>query len=59
MNKKEKDRKDECPDNDRVIYIPDEEYHNFMRSFYKMEEAQKEFHNIRNNLNNGELKIES
>jgi hypothetical protein len=44
------ERKDECPDDDRVIYIPDEEYLCFMRSFYKMDLAQREFHKIRDNL---------
>jgi hypothetical protein len=50
MDEKEKDRKDEWPDDDRVISIPDEEYHSFMRSFYKMEQAQREFHKIRDSL---------
>jgi hypothetical protein len=44
------ERKDEWPDDDRVISIPDEEYHSFMRSFYKMEQVQKELHKIRDSL---------
>jgi hypothetical protein len=44
------ERKDEWPDDDKVISIPDEEYNSFMRSFYKMEQAQKEFHKIRDSL---------
>jgi hypothetical protein len=44
------ERKDEWPDEDKVVYIPNEEYHSFMRSFYKMEQAQKEFHKIRDSL---------
>jgi hypothetical protein len=44
------ERKDEWPDDDRVISIPDEEYRSFMRSLYKMELAQKEFHKIRDSL---------
>jgi hypothetical protein len=50
MNNKNKDRKDEWPDDDKVIYIPGEEYHSFMRSFYKMELAQEELHKIRDSL---------
>jgi hypothetical protein len=50
MDEKNKDRKDEWPDDDKVIYIPGEEYHSFMRSFYKMEQAQEEFHKIRDSL---------
>jgi hypothetical protein len=56
MDEKEKDRQEEWPDDDKVIYIPDEEYHRFMRSFHKLEKAQKELHQIRDSLNNGELK---
>jgi hypothetical protein len=59
MDKKEKDRKDEWPDDDKVIYIPDAEYHAFMQSLRKLEEAQREFHKIRDSLNNGELRVES
>jgi hypothetical protein len=59
MEEKKKDRKDEWPDYDRVIYIPDAEYHAFMQSLRKLEEAQKELHKIRDSLNNGELKVES
>ncbi|GHT65128.1 hypothetical protein AGMMS50239_24200 [Bacteroidia bacterium] len=55
----DKDRIDEWPDDDKVIYIPDAEYHRFMRSLRKLEEAQKELHKIRDSLNNGELKVES
>jgi hypothetical protein len=47
MDEKNKDRKDECPDDDKIIYIPGEEYYLFMRSFYKMGQAQEEFHKIR------------
>jgi hypothetical protein len=54
MDEKEKDRIDEWPDEDKVIYIPDEEYHAFMQSLRKLEEAQKEFHKIRDSLNSGE-----
>jgi hypothetical protein len=57
MNEKEKDRIDEWPD-DQVIYIPDAEYHAFMQSLRKLEEAQKEFHKIRDSLkplDDGEL----
>ena len=50
MNEKEKDRKDEWPDDDKVIYIPDAEYHAFMQSFRKMEMVQQELHKIRDNL---------
>jgi hypothetical protein len=50
MDGQEKDRKDEWPDDDRVIYIPDREYHSFMRSLYKMELAQKELHRIRDSI---------
>jgi hypothetical protein len=50
MDEKNKDRKDEWPDDDKVVYIPGEEYHSFMRSLYKMELAQREFHKIRDNL---------
>jgi hypothetical protein len=50
MNNKNKDRKDEWPDDDKVVYIPGEEYHRFMRSFYKMELAQEELHKIRDSL---------
>ena len=59
MDEREKDRKDEWPDEDRVIYIPDEEYHRFMQSLRKMELAQKELHRIRDSLNNGELRVEN
>jgi hypothetical protein len=59
MDEKEKDRQDEWPDDDKVIYIPDAEYHAFMQSLFKMEQAQMELHKIRDSLNNGELKIES
>ena len=59
MDEQNKDRKDEWPDEDKVIYIPDEEYHRFMRSLFKLEEAQKELHNIRDRLNNGELRVEN
>ncbi|GHT28177.1 hypothetical protein FACS189414_5470 [Bacteroidia bacterium] len=62
MDDKNKDRKDEWPDDDQVIYIPDQEYHCFMQSLRKLEEAQKEFLKIRDNmkpLDNGELKVES
>jgi hypothetical protein len=51
-NDNEKDRKDEWPDDDRVIYIPDAEYHAFMRSFRKLEEVQSELHNLKANDNN-------
>jgi hypothetical protein len=50
MDEKEKDRQDEWPDDDKVIYIPDAEYHAFMRSLFKMEQAQKELHKIRDSL---------
>ncbi|GHV05199.1 hypothetical protein FACS189416_4560 [Bacteroidia bacterium] len=50
MDEKEKDRIDEWPDDDQVIYIPDAEYHAFMQSLRKLEEAQKEFHKIRDSL---------
>jgi hypothetical protein len=38
------------PDDDRVIYIPSEEYHSFMRSFYKLEEAQNGLHKLKDNF---------
>jgi hypothetical protein len=50
MDEKKKDRKDECPDDDKVVYIPGEEYYSFMRSFYKMGQAQEEFHKISDSL---------
>ena len=50
MDEKEKDRKDEWPDDDKVIYIPDAEYHAFMQSFRKMEMVQKELHKIRDSM---------
>ncbi|GHT29405.1 hypothetical protein AGMMS49574_06080 [Bacteroidia bacterium] len=50
MDEKDKDRIDEWPDDDRVIYIPDAVYHNFMQSLRKLEEAQKEFHTIKDSL---------
>ncbi|MDR2058442.1 MAG: hypothetical protein LBP83_09235 [Dysgonamonadaceae bacterium] len=50
MDEKNKDRKDEWPDDDKVIYIPDAEYHAFMQSFRKIEMVQKELHKIRDNL---------
>ncbi|MDR3338702.1 MAG: hypothetical protein LBT25_01170 [Candidatus Symbiothrix sp.] len=56
MDEKEKYRQDEWPDDDGGIYIPEEEYHSFMRSLRKMKQAQKEFHKIRDRLNNEELK---
>ncbi|GHT08001.1 hypothetical protein FACS189426_02580 [Bacteroidia bacterium] len=37
MDEKDKDRKDEWPDDDQVIYIPDEEYYSFMQSLRKLE----------------------
>jgi hypothetical protein len=47
MDTNDKDnRQGMWPDDDRVIYIPDEEYHSFMRSLYKLEQAQKELHRI-------------
>jgi hypothetical protein len=50
MDEKNKDRKDECPDDNKVIYIPGEEYYRFMRSFYKMGQAQEKFHEIGDSL---------
>ena len=50
MDEKEKDRKDEWPDDDKVIYIPDAEYHAFMKSLRKMEMVQKELHKIRDSM---------
>jgi hypothetical protein len=50
MDEKEKDRKDEWPDDDKVICIPDAEYHAFMQSFRKMEMVQKELHRIREGM---------
>ena len=34
------------PDDDRVIYIPDKEYHSIMQSLRKMEQVQQELHRI-------------
>jgi hypothetical protein len=50
MDEKNKDWKDNGPEDDKVIYIPGEEYHSFMRSLYKMELAQMEFHKMRDSL---------
>jgi hypothetical protein len=50
MGEKDKDRKDEWPDDDKVIYIPDAEYHAFMQSFRKMEMVQQELHRIRDGM---------
>jgi hypothetical protein len=50
MDEKNKDLKDEWPDDDRVIYIPDREYHSIMQSLRKMEQAQQELHKIRDNM---------
>jgi hypothetical protein len=55
MDDKEKDRKDEWPDDDKLIFIPDEEYHSFMQSFFKMEQAQQELQKIKN----GEWRVEN
>ncbi|MDR2058252.1 MAG: hypothetical protein LBP83_08265 [Dysgonamonadaceae bacterium] len=38
------------PDDDKVIYIPDAEYHAFMQSLRKMEMVQKELHKIRDSM---------
>ena len=59
MDEKDNDRKDEWPDDDQLIYIPDELYHSYMQSLRKMELAQKELHKLRDSLNNGELRMES
>jgi hypothetical protein len=48
MGTNEKDCQD--PDDDRVIYIPSEEYHRFMQSFYKLEEAQNGLHKLRDSF---------
>jgi hypothetical protein len=50
MDEKEKDRKDEWPDDDKVIYIPDREYHSLMQALRKMEQAQQELHKIRDGM---------
>jgi hypothetical protein len=50
MDEKNKDRKDEWPDDDKVIYIPDAEYHAFMQSLRKMEMVQQELHKIRDSM---------
>ncbi|MDR1743790.1 MAG: hypothetical protein LBR48_08250 [Dysgonamonadaceae bacterium] len=47
MEDKNNYREDDRPDDDKVIYIPDKEYHSLMQSFRKLEEAQKAFHEIR------------
>ena len=49
-NDKEKDRQGMWPDDDRVIYIPDREYHSFMQSLRKMEQVQQELHRIRDGM---------
>jgi hypothetical protein len=47
---KEKDRQGIWPDDDRVVYIPDREYHSLMQSLRKMEQAQQELHRIRDGM---------
>ncbi|GHT73371.1 hypothetical protein AGMMS50262_04360 [Bacteroidia bacterium] len=59
MDDKNKDRKDEWPDDDQVIYIPGWEYHRFMQSLRQLEETQKEFHKIKDSLNKEELRMKS
>ena len=49
-NDKEKDRQGMWPDDDRVIYIPDREYHSIMESLRKMEQVQQELHRIRDGM---------
>jgi hypothetical protein len=38
------------PDDDRVIYIPDREYHSIMESLRKMEQVQQELHRIKDGM---------
>jgi hypothetical protein len=44
------DKKDLWPDEDHVIYVPDELYHSFHAALNKMDEAQEELRKIRAEL---------
>jgi uncharacterized protein YpuA (DUF1002 family) len=59
MDEKENLNRLELPNDDYVVNIPKKDYHSFVRSLLKMEQAQKEFHKIKDSLNNGELKVEN
>jgi hypothetical protein len=59
MDKKEIPNKLELPDDDYVVFIPDKEYHDIMRSLGKMEQARQELLNLRESLENGELRMEN
>ena len=57
----EKDRKIELPDDDWVVYIPDDAMRAFNSAYFKMLEAQKELKKLREELKieNWKLKIEN
>jgi hypothetical protein len=59
MDKKETPNKLELPDDDYVVFIPEQEYNGIMRSLNKMEQARQELLKIGDSMNNGELKVEN
>jgi hypothetical protein len=59
MDEQDKDRKDEWPDDDKVVFVPDKDLRSIERALDKMEQARLELHKIRESLNNGELRVEN
>jgi len=45
-----KENEDKVPDKDQFVYVPDDLYCAFHNAFYMMEKAQKELHQLREEL---------
>ena len=46
----ENQRTEQLPENDKSIYVPDDLYHSFQKVFEMMKEAQRELHEVKDDM---------